>query len=216
MRRMEWTGLAAIVLWVISIVVVNSGGVPAENASDAEYLAYVKSDATTIMVSGWIFMAGCAAFLWFAVVLRQRLAQAEGETRTLSTGAFVGAVLVGALMMLTPSGEIAAAIIAEEQEISASTVAALRHLGEAYLSAATFAATLLMLGSGLLALRTGLFPRPWAWFNLGLAGVLVIGPIGWAALLLALPVWVIGTTVFMRRSDVRSPVWPTEPATRST
>ena len=215
MRRIEWTGLAAVVLWVISIVVVNAGGVPAENASDAEYLAYVKSDATTIMVSGWIFMAGCAAFLWFAVTLRQRLAHAEGEPRTLSTGAFVGAVLVGALMMLSPSGEIAAAIIAEEQEISASTVAALRHLGEAYLSAATFAATLLMLGSGLLALRTGLFAKPWAWFNLALAGVLVIGPIGWAALLLGLPVWVIGTTVLMRRGNVRPPVSLTEPAMRS-
>jgi hypothetical protein len=215
MRRMEWTGLAAVALWVISVVVVNSGGVPAESASDAEYLAYVKSDATTIMVAGWVFMAGCAAFLWFAVALRQRLALAEGEARTLSTGAFVGAVLVGALMMLTPSGEIAAAIVAEEQEISASTVAALRHLGEAYLSAATFAATLLMVGSGLVATRTGLFPKPWAWFNLALAGVLVIGPVGWAALLLGLPVWVIGTTVFMRRGDARAPAWPAGAATRS-
>ena len=60
-------------------------------------------------------------------------------------------------------------------------------------------------GTGLVARRTGLFPGPWAWFNLGLAGVLVIGPIGWAALLLGLPVWVIGTTVFLRRGDMRSP-----------
>lgn len=198
-RWTTWTGLAAVVLWVISIVVVNSGSVPGEDASEAEYLAYVKTDAATILVGGWIFMAGWAAFLWFAVVLRERLAAAEGGSRVYSTAAFVGAVLVGAFMMLTPGGEIAAAIIAEEQEISGSTVAALRHLGEAYLSAATIAATLLMIGSAVVALRTRLFPRAWAWFNLGFAVVLVIGPIGWAALLLGLPVWVIGTTIFLLR-----------------
>ena len=204
MRNTErWTmrtGLTAVVLWVISIVVTNAGGVPAENASEAEYLAYVKSEATTILAGGWIFMAGCAAFLWFAVGLRARLAAAEGESGTFSTAAFVGAVLVGALMMLTPGGEISAAIVAEEQEISGSTVAALRHLGEGYISAATLAATLLMVGSAAVALRTGLFPRGWAWFSLALAVVLVIPVIGWAGLLLGLPVWVVGTTVFLRRS----------------
>ena len=201
-RWKMWTGPAAVLLWLASVIVINSGGVPAEGASEAEYLAHVKTDATTIMVGGWIFMAGCVAFLWFAVVLRERLGAAEGGSRVFSTAAFVGAVLVGAFMMLTPGGEIAAAIIAEEQEISASTVAALRHLGEAYISAATLAATLLMVGSAVVALRTRLLPRPWAWLSLALAFVLVIGPIGWAALLLGLPVWVIATTLLLRRSGL--------------
>ena len=203
MRKTErwttWTGLAAAALWVISIVVVNSGSVPGENASEAEYLAYIKADATTILVSGWIFMAGCAAFLWFAVVLRERLAAAEGGSRVFSTVAFVGAVLVGALMMLTPGGEIAAAITAEEREISGSAVAALSVLGEAYISAATIAATLLMVGSAVVALRTRLFPRAWAWVTVAFAVVLVLGPIGWIALLLGLPLWVISTTVLLLR-----------------
>ena len=203
-RWMTWTGLAAVVLWVLSVVVVNSGSVPAENASEAAYLAYVKTEGTTILVGGWVFMAGCAAFLWFAVVLRQRLAAAEGGSGVFSTAAFAGAVVVGALMMMTPAGEIAAAIVAEEQEISASAVAALRHLGEAFLSAAAFAGTLLMTGTAVVAFRTRLFPRAWAWFSAALAVVLVIGPIGWAALLLGLPVWVIGTTVFLRQENGKS------------
>ena len=207
-RWMTWTGPATVLLWVISVVVVNSGRVPGEDASEAEYLAYVETNATTILVGGWIFMAGCVAFLWFAIVLRGRLATAEGGSRAFSTAAFVGAVLVGAFMMLTPGGEIAAAIVAEEQEISGSTVATLRHVGEAYISAATLAATLLMTGSGVVALRTRVFPRAWAWLSLALAVVLVIGPIGWAALLLGLPLWIIGTTVFL----LRRPVLPAVPA----
>lgn len=198
-RWTTWTGPAAVGLWLISVAVVNSGGVPAEGATEREYLTYVKTNATTILAGGWIFMAGWAAFLWFAVALRQRLAAAEGGSGVFSTAAFVGSVLVAAFMMLTPGGEIAAAIIAEEQEISASTVAALRHVGEAYISAATIAATLLMTGSAVVALRTRLFPRPWAWFSLGLAVALLIGPIGWAALLLGLPVWVTATAIILLR-----------------
>ena len=199
-RWKTWTGPAAVALWVISVIVVNLGGVPAEDASEAEYLAYVKNSATTIMISGWVFMAGCVAFLWFAVGLRERLAAAEGGSGVFSTAAFVGAVLVGAFMMLTPGGEIAAAIVAEEQEISASTVAALRHVGESYISAATLAMTLLMVGGAVVALRTRLFPRPWAWLCIALAVVLLIGPVGWAALLLGLPIYVIATSVLLRRS----------------
>ena len=198
-RWTRWMGPVAVGLWVLSIVVTGSAGAPAENAPDAEYLAYVEANAGTILLGGWIFMGGCAAFLWFAVVLRERLGAAHGAGTVLPTAAFVGAVVVGALMMLTPGGDIAAAIVAEERQMSAASVGALRVLGEAYLSAATFAGTLLMVGTGVVALRTRLFPKAWAWFSLALGIVFVIGPVGWAALLLGLPIWTIGTTILLRR-----------------
>lgn len=198
-RWARWAGVVAVVLWVVSVLVSASAGAPGEDASEAEYLAYVQEDTNTIIVGGSLFMLGCVAFLWFAVVLRERLAAAEGASRMLSNVAFVGAALVGAFMMLTPGPEIAAAIIAEEQEVSASAAAAMRILPEAFLVAAAFSAILLMLGSGIVALRTCIFPKGWAWFSFLLALLLVIPPIGWAALLLGLPVWVIATTVFLLR-----------------
>jgi hypothetical protein len=159
----------------------------------------VETNATSILAGGWIWMAGWVAFLWFAIVLRERLAAAEGDRTTFANAAFVGSVLVGAFMMLTPGGEIAAAITAEEQEISASAVAALRLVGEAFISAASVAATLLMVGSGAVFLRSRIFPKAWAWLSFALAGVLLIPPVGWAALLLGLPLWVIGTTALLQR-----------------
>ena len=104
-------------------------------------------------------------------------------------------------MMLTPGPEVAAAIIAEEQEVSASAAAAMRMLPEGFLIAAALSAILLMLGSGIVALRTRIFPTAWAWFSFLLALLLVIPWIGWAALLLGLPIWVIVTTVFLLRRD---------------
>jgi hypothetical protein len=197
-RWARWAGVVAVVLWVVSVL-ISSSGAPGENASEAEYLAYIQEDTNTIILGGFLFMLGCLAFLWFAVVLRERLAAAEGGSRMLSNVALVGAAAVGAFMMLTPGPEIAAAIIAEEQEVSASAAAAMRMLPEAFLVAAALSAILLMLGSGIVALRTRIFPKVWAWFSFLLALLLVIPWIGWAALLLGLPVWVIVTTVFLLR-----------------
>lgn len=198
-RWARWAGAVAVVLWILSVLVSASSGAPDENASEVEYLAYVEESTDTIIFGGFVFMLGCLAFLWFAVVLREHLAAAEGGSRMLSNVAFVGALVVGAFMMLTPGPEIAAAIVAEEQEVSASAAAAMRMLPEAFLVAAALAAILLMLGSGIVALRTHAFPKLWAWFSFLLALLLVIPPIGWVALLLGLPVWVIVTTVLLLR-----------------
>jgi hypothetical protein len=201
-RWARWAGVVAVVLWVSSVLVAS--GAPDENASEAEYLAYVQEDADTIIVGGFLFMLGCLAFLWFAVVLRERLAAVEGGTGMLSNVAFVGAAAVGAFLMLTPGPEIAAAIVAEEQEVSASAAGAMRMLPEGFLIAAALSAILLMLGSGIVALRTRIFPKAWAWFSFLLALLLVIPWIGWAVLLLGLPVWVVVTTVLLLRRGAQT------------
>ena len=184
-------------LWIASLLI--SSGSPGENTSEAAYLAYVQTTSNKIILGGSLFMLGCLAFLVFALVLRERLAAAEGGTSMLSNLAFLGAVLVGAFMMLTPGPEMAAAIYAEEQEVSVSAAAAMRILPEAFLVAAAFSAILLTLGSGIVARRTGVFPKGWMWFSFLLVPLLAFPPVGWAALLLGLPIWVIATSVIMLR-----------------
>ena len=77
-RWAAYAGVLAVVLWIVGIIVQESGGVAADGATDAEYLARIQDDANSILTGGWIFMIGCLAFLVFAVVLRERLAAAEG------------------------------------------------------------------------------------------------------------------------------------------
>lgn len=200
-RWAVYTGVLAVLLWLVGIVVQESGNIPGEGASDAEYLRYVNDDANTILTGGWIFMIGCLAFLVFAIVLRDRLAEAEGGSRLFTNIAYLGAVAVGAFGLLLPGPEIAAAISADD--ISASTAAALSNLSDGFFVAAELAAVLLMLGTGMVALRSALLPKWWAWVSFLLALVLVIGPIGWAGLIFGLPVWTLVTTFFLvRREDV--------------
>ena len=63
---------------------------------------------------------------------------------------------------------------------------------------------------GAVALRSRIFPKAWAWFSFLFAVILVIGPIGWAALIFGLPIWVLGTTFFLTR---RSETAAAEPVT---
>jgi hypothetical protein len=202
-RWAAWTGVLAVVLWVIGTVVTESGNVPEEGAADSAYLTHIQDDANRILTGGWIFMVGCLAFLWFAVVLRERMAQAEGGTRMFTSVAFVGAVIVGAAGMLLPGPEIAAAI--SSADITPTTAAALSNLSDGFFVVAELAAILLMIGVGVLSLRGALFAKGWGWFSLFLALVLVIAPIGWAALIFGLPLWVLGTTWFLSRGERVAP-----------
>ena len=202
-RWAAYTGVLALVLWAVGIIVQESGNVPADGAPDTAYLTHVSDDTNSILTGGWIFMIGCLAFLVFAVVLRERLAAAEGGTRLFTNIAFVGAVAAGAIGLLLPGPEIAAAISADD--ISASTAAALSNLGDGFFVAAELSVILLMLGTGMVVLRSALMPKWWAWFGFVLAVVLAIGPIGWAGLIFGLPVWVLVTTFFLVRREAAAP-----------
>jgi hypothetical protein len=202
-RWAAYAGVLAVVLWIVGILVQESGNIPEDGAADSAYLTHVNDDANSILAGGWIFMIGCLAFLVFAIVLRERLAEAEGGSRLFTNIAFLGAVAAGAFGLLLPGPEIAAAISADD--ISASTAAALSNLSDGFFVAAELAAVLLMLGAGMVALRGTLFPRWWAWVSFLLAVVLVIGPIGWAGLIFGLPVWTLVTTFFLVRRESPAP-----------
>jgi hypothetical protein len=49
----------------------------------------------------------------------------------------------------------------------------------------------------LLAWRTRILPRWWAAFSGLLVIVLLIGPIGWIGLIFGLPIWTLGTSLFV-------------------
>ena len=208
-RWAPYAGVVAVVLWIVGVFVIESGSIPGEAATDADYLAYYQDEANRILSGGWIFMLGCLAFLVFAVVLHGRLAAREGGSRMFSNLAFLGAAATGVLALLSTGPDIAAAI--QEDDLSASAAGTLQVLGDAFFVGAELTAILLMIGAGVVALRSGLFPKAWAWFSFLLAVVLVIGPIGWAALIFGLPIWVLGTTFFLARGSSRPPAASPEP-----
>lgn len=201
------TGIAAVILWIVGTAV--SEGLSddlADEASDDQILVWVQGNANEVLTGGWLFMIGWLCFVWFVGVLRTRLREAEGGAGTVSTIALAGGVATAAFGLLIPAAEIVAAI--NEEDISAATAGTLHNLGDAFFVAAELSAIVLLAAVAVLTFRTRVLPKWWAFFSVLIAIVLVIGPIGWAALIFGLPVWTIGTALFLavRQRPASAPI----------
>ncbi len=203
-RLLALPGVAAVLLWVLGLVV--SDGLSSslsDDAGDRQILAWVQGNTNKILSGGWLFMIGCLFFIWFAGILRGRLVAAEGDTATVSSIAFAGAVATAIFGLGIPAGDIDAAI--NKGSISPATAGALHHLGDAFFVGAELSAIVLLVGVAVLVFRTAVLPRWWGAFGALVAIVLLIGPIGWAALIFGLPVWTLGTTALLvRRPPARA------------
>jgi hypothetical protein len=199
-RLSALTGVLAVVLWIVGLIVVNSFSdkIP-HHPTDAQLLAWVQGNTNSILLGSWLFMLGCLSFVWFANVLRSRLATAEGGVTPYATVAFAGALGAGVFGMLTNAGDVGSAI--DKDSVSAATAGTLHHAGDMFFVCAELMMVLFFVGVAVAALRTRALPKWWAWLAVLIAIVLVIGPIGWAGLIFGTPVWMLGTTFFLLRGE---------------
>ena len=209
-RSSAIAGVLAVILWILGLIVTHSFSdkIPS-NPSDAQLLTWIKGNTNSILLGGWLWMLGCIAFVWFAAALRSRLVEAEGGSTTFATLSFAGALAAAAFGMLTVAGDVGAAI--NKDDISAATAGTLHNAGDMFFVCAELVAILFFVGAAIVALRTGVLPKWWAIFAIVIAVVLVIGPIGWAALIFGVPIWTLGTTWFLLRGP-RAPMRTAAPA----
>jgi len=197
-RLSTLTGVLAVALWVAGLVIAQGlSNPPSDSASDAQVLAWVQDKTTYILLGGWLFMIGCACFIWFVGTLRGRLAAAEGGTGSVSTIAFAGGVTAAVFAMGLPGGDFAAAV--NKSDISASTAGALHQAGTIFFAVTEISAIVMLAGVGAVALRTRVLPRWWAAVGLVLAIVLLVGPIGWLGVIFGLPAWTLVTALLALR-----------------
>lgn len=193
-RFFPLAGIAAVALWVIGFIVVEGGSdTGAETA--AETLAVYQDDDAAILAGGFITMLGTVFFLWFLGSLRTALMAAEGVGSHLTAIAFAGGIVTAVCLLLVPGPNIAGAI--NNDELTAEAAQAMTVIDDAFFLGAELAAIVLVVATGLLALRTGVLPRWLAWFSFLIAVALVIVPIGWAALIFGLPVWVLAVSILL-------------------
>ena len=194
-RTWAFAGPLAVALWVAGILLLTHNG-PADSASGAQILHWYRSDTDTILIGGWSFMLGCLAFLCFIAGLCDRV-QLPGLT-------LVGAGMAAALGMLIAAVDVAGAI--DKKDITPSTAGAFHHAIDVFFVSAELAAIIPLGAVAVIAWRTRALPRWWAAFSGLVAIVLAIGPIGWAALIFGMPVWTLGTSLFvLLRRPVRAP-----------
>jgi hypothetical protein len=187
-------GPLAIVLWVVGLILLTHNA-PPDHATGADILAWYRSETNTILFGGWAFMLGSLAFVTLVSGLRVRLTDAVGSSSMLPGLALAGAAITGVCGMLTAAVDVGGAI--DKNDIEPSTAAAFHHLLEVFFVTAELAVILPLAAVAIVAWRTQILPRWWAVFSALVAVVLVIGPIGWAGLIFGVPIWTLGTSLFV-------------------
>jgi hypothetical protein len=193
-RRWALVGPLAVALWVVGIILINKNG-PAEHATGAQILAWYKSDADSIVLGGWLFMLGCLGFVTFVAGLRIRLTEAAGRTSQLPMLALVGAGMAALCGMLTAGVDLAGGI--DKNDIDPATASTFHHSVDLFFVGAEIAAILPLTAVAIVAWRTRVLPRWWAAFAGLVAVVLSAGPIGWLGLIFGVPIWTLGTSLFV-------------------
>jgi len=193
-RRWALLGPLAVALWVAGIFLLNTSN-PADHATGTQILAWYKAHADAIVMGGWLFMLGCLGFVAFVAGLRVRLAEAAGATSQLPALALVGAAMAGAMGMLTAAVDLAGGI--DKNDIDPATAATFHHSVDVFFVGAELAAIVPVAAVAILVWRTRVMPRWWAAFAGLVAVVLVAGPIGWLGLIFGVPLWTLGTSLFV-------------------
>lgn len=195
-------GIAFAVLFVAVVFAMGSGlpGGDDTNQDIARY--YTEQDR---LLNGLLSLYGLtlagASFLWFLGSLRNRLRRAEEEPAGLASIVFgSGLIFVGALFgAAAAAGAIASSVELGEETQVQPVVASLGWLASLLLLVpGMFAASIAIVATSVLALRTGVFPRWLAWMGFACAALLIL--LGWAFMpMFVLPLWVLATSVALLR-----------------
>jgi hypothetical protein len=198
-RLAALSGLVAVALWVIGVVLEEVSNLPGEDPN--EILSWFQDESNTILSGAFIFMLGSLFFLIFIGALRVRLVRAESESAFLSAIAFGAGLVVVAMTLLIPGPNLAGALA--EDDLTPEAAQALTVVDDAFFVGAELAAALLLIATGLAILRYGALPRWVAWISFLFALWLLIPPIGWAGLLVGVPLWtiIVAVLLWMRSGD---------------
>jgi hypothetical protein len=185
-RHSPFTGIVAVVCWVIALAL---SGDLSNKDKGPEILAYYRAHDTRLIIGAVIWLIGVGVFVWFLGILRSRLLASEGGDGRLTATAFAAGIAAAVCLMLEPLGDISGVI--SKDDIDASAASALNSMGDAFFIGAEYFLPVMLVAFALLSLRTRVFPAWYAWISVGIAVVLLVAPIGWAALVFAFPLWLL-------------------------
>jgi hypothetical protein len=190
-------GALAAVLWVVSLFVLERAGNPADPSAGGEIAEFYRDNRTPILIAATLHVLGGFLFLWFIAALRPVL-DADGAPAWLRTAVVVGGTAGGALLLAMTGGQSTGATT-DSELLTPDTAIVFWRLAHGFFVAAEIALAVFVGALSILALRRLVLPRWLGWFGVALAVLLLITPVGWAALLFLFPVWLIVASVTLWR-----------------
>jgi hypothetical protein len=198
-RYAPLTGVLAVILWVISVFVIESADSPGEDAGGQEIAAYFESEGGTILAGSFIFMLGAAVFLWFLGSLRARLYGAEGGAGRMTSIVFGSGLVVAAMSLGLMAPQAAGGLTADETDppLDPGAAQVFEGLGDGFFVAAEATVAVFFLAVGVAALRTRALPVWLGWASLVFGIAAIVPWIGWAVYIWGLPLWVLVVSLWL-------------------
>jgi hypothetical protein len=186
------SGVLAVAFWLVGVILISTH---AKGSKGTKILASYQQHSDGILLAGLIWSIGVVLFIWFLGSLRSHYLTSEGGHGRLSALAYGGGVVAATIGFLIPGPDEVGAL--NKDDIDASGAAVLHHLGDAFFIGAEYALPVFFFASAILALRHAALPKWLGWVSVLIGVVLLIGPIGWAALIFATPIWTIIVSVLL-------------------
>ena len=190
-------GALAAVLWVVGVFLLEGAGNPADPENGGVIADFYRDERRTILISATLHGLGGVLFLLFVAALRSRL-QAIGASVWLTAAMLIGGTAGGAMMLALTGGQSTGATT-DDALLTPDTAIVFWRLAHGIFIAAELALAVFLGALSLLALRGSLLPRWLGWFGLAITILLLIPPVGWAALLFLLPIWLIIASIVLWR-----------------
>jgi hypothetical protein len=211
-RYAPLTGVVAVVLWVVGIIVLTGPGHLGNNSSDSPVVILAKYAAHSgaIQWGAWFVMLGALVFIWFVGSLRSALFGAEGGTGRLATIVGMGGVATGVGVLLAHAPSFAAATTSDN--LTAPAAKALILMDDVFFYAAEFSVAVLFFATAVSIFRWGVLPVWLGWVSVLFAVLAVIPPVGWAILGLGLPLWTLAVSFLLFARQRGAPIATTPAA----
>jgi hypothetical protein len=175
------------------------------DATDSELVDIFATGQDLPGVIGGLYLAPFAGimFLWFVAVIRDQVG--EREDRFFAT-VFLGSGLIFVALLFAASAVASAPIVGArylgQGAPTAVEIEAARALSYTLLFAfATRAAAVFLLATATVGIRSGTFPRWFAWTGYLLGAALLLAVAFWDWVVLVLPAWVAVVSLFILRRE---------------
>lgn len=196
-------GLLFAALFTAALVLIRDQ--PIIDADDQGLVDIFAASRDLSVVVGGLYLAPFAGimFLWFIAVIRDQIG--EREDRFFATVFFGSGIIFVAILFVAAAAATQPIVgyrYLGQGPPTAAEMEATRALSYGLLFAfATRAAAVFMIATATIGIRSGTFPRWFAWTGYALGAVLLIGVVVWDWVILVLPAWVAVVSAFILRRE---------------
>jgi hypothetical protein len=188
------SGALAVPFWLVAVILIST---KAEGSKGPKILASYHAHSDGILLAGLLWSIGVLLFIWFLGSLRSHYLAAEGNHQggRITALAYGGGIAASIIAMLIPAADEVGAL--NKNDIDFSGAAVLHHLSDGFFIGTEYTVSILFFASAIMALRYAALPKWLGWLSLLIGIVLLVGPIGWAALIFAIPIWTLIVSIWL-------------------